>query len=93
MRTLADAGAEYVTLGLSPLSRHSRFAASRMPAWLRFALRRVRAHGRRFYNFEGLDRFKSKFDPPAWEEIVAIADTPRFPPWALWAIGGAFLRR
>jgi phosphatidylglycerol lysyltransferase len=90
MRALADGGARYVTLGLSPLSRHSRFDIARMPLWLRLSLRWVRAHGRRFYDFEGLDRFKTKFRPEHWEEIVAIADSPRFPPRALWAIAAAF---
>ena len=90
MRAVAADGAHYLTLGLSPLSRHSRFELARMPRWLRLALRWVRAHGRRFYNFEGLDRFKSKFAPDEWEEIVALADAPRFPPRALWAIAAAF---
>jgi len=90
MRALAADGAQYVTLGLAPLSQHSRFDSQRMPRWLRLVLRWVRAHGRRFYNFEGLDRFKAKFAPDAWEEIVALADTPRFSPRALWAIAAAF---
>jgi phosphatidylglycerol lysyltransferase len=92
MRLLASEGSHYVTLGLSPLSEHSRFDRSRMPPWLRAALRLVRAHGRRFYNFQGLDQFKSKFEPDLWEEIVVLADRPRFPFRALWAIAGAFSR-
>lgn len=90
MRAVAADGARYVTLGLSPLSRHSRFDSHRMPRWVRLVLRWVRAHGRRFYNFEGLDRFKSKFSPDEWEEIVALADSPHFSPRALWAIAAAF---
>ncbi|MEP6990384.1 MAG: DUF2156 domain-containing protein [bacterium] len=90
MRALAASGSTYVTLGLSPLSRHSRFDTARMPHWLRLTLRFVRAHGRRFYNFEGLDTFKSKFEPQEWEEIVAIANAPSFPWRALWAIAAAF---
>lgn len=90
MRAVAADGARYATLGLAPLSRHSGFDATRMPRWLRFTLRWVRAHGRRFYDFEGLDRFKAKFRPHAWEEIVALADAPRFPLRAMWAIAGAF---
>jgi phosphatidylglycerol lysyltransferase len=90
MRALAADGARYVTLGLAPLSRHSRFDNERMPRWLRLVLRWVRAHGRRFYNFEGLDQFKAKFAPDEWEEIVALADTPHFTPRALWAIAAAF---
>lgn len=90
MRTVAAEGAEYATLGLAPLSRHSRYDDQRSPLWLRFLLRWVRAHGRRFYNFEGLDAFKSKFEPHAWEEIVAISYGRRFPPRALYAIAAAF---
>ncbi len=92
MRALGASGARYVTLGLSPLSRHSRFDGRRMPAWLRLALRLVRAHGRRFYNFEGLDAFKRKFEPDDWEEIVALAPARSFPLRALWAIAAAFAR-
>lgn len=90
MRSLHAEGARYVTLGLSPLSMHSRFDRSRMSWWLRTALRLVRAHGRRFYNFEGLDRFKQKFEPDDWEEIVALAPGRVFPVRALWAIAGVF---
>jgi phosphatidylglycerol lysyltransferase len=90
MRALADEGAEYVTLGLAPLSRQSRQAGAAEPAWLRFVLRWVRAHGRRFYDFDGLDRFKSKFAPEHWEEIIAIDDRGPFSMRALWAIAAAF---
>ena len=90
MRALAADSAEYVTLGLSPLSRHSRYEGPEAPAWLALVLRWLRAHGRRFYDFDGLDRFKSKFRPEAWEEIIAIDDRAPFSPRALWAITGAF---
>jgi phosphatidylglycerol lysyltransferase len=90
MRAVHADGAQYVTLGLSPLSAHSRFDRRRMVAWLRVALRLVRAHGRRFYDFEGLDRFKQKFEPEEWEEIVALVPGTRFPVRALWAIAGVF---
>lgn len=90
IRRLDAEGARYVTLGLSPLSVHSSFDSRRMPWWLRTTLRLVRAHGRRFYDFEGLDRFKQKFDPHWWEEIVALAPGCRFPVRVLWAIAGVF---
>ena len=90
MRTLAEAGARYVTLGLAPLSGHSSYDRLPNPLWLRAALRWIRAHGRRFYNFEGLDAFKSKFEPQEWEEITAISYGKRFPPASLYAIVAAF---
>jgi phosphatidylglycerol lysyltransferase len=50
----------------------------------------VRLHGARFYNFDGLDAFKAKFNPEKWEPIYAIAEGASFPPRALYAIAGAF---
>ena len=91
MRQLADEGARYVTLGLSPLSPHA--TADRTdanPLWLRALLGWVRAHGRRFYNFEGLDRFKAKFSPHRWEPVYAISVEPRFSVRTLRAIAEAF---
>jgi phosphatidylglycerol lysyltransferase len=93
MRALAASGAGAVTMGLAPLSRRAGDdAARRLPPWLALVLAWARLHGRRFYDFGGLDAFKAKFRPDAWEPISAIADGPRFPPRALWAIAGAFSR-
>lgn len=90
MRALARDGATYVTLGLSPLSSHAFEVDGANPLWLRVLLGWVRAHGRRFYNFEGLDRFKSKFAPDRWEPVYAIYARPRFSLGALRAIAAAF---
>jgi phosphatidylglycerol lysyltransferase len=90
MHALAADGARYVTLGLAPLSRHGPAPAHRDPAWLRLLLGWVRAHGRRFYDFAGLDAFKAKLDPQRWEPIFAIANQPRFSPGMLHAIAAAF---
>lgn len=90
IRTVAGEGARYATLGLSPLSRHAPPHAPGNPAWLRLALGWVRAHGTRFYNFRGLDAFKAKLRPDAWEPVYAIANTPTFTPRALYAIAHAF---
>jgi len=90
MRALAGSGATYVTLGLSPLSSHAFEIGTANPLWLRVLLRWVRAHGRRFYNFEGLDRFKSKFAPDRWEPVYAIYARRRFSLAALRAIAVAF---
>jgi phosphatidylglycerol lysyltransferase len=84
------AGSEYVTLGLSPLSQHSAAALRDNPAWLRWILGWMRAHGRRFYNFAGLDAFKRKFRPTSWEPVYAICNRPSFSPAALYAIACAF---
>ncbi len=83
--------AEYFTLGLAPLSRRGGPPPDAgVPLWLRLTLRWVRAHGRRFYDFDGLDAFKAKFQPEHWEPIYAIARGRAFPPQALYAIAGAF---
>lgn len=93
VRTLAADGAAYVTLGLSPLSRRAPAADAagrREPLWLRLVLRWARAHGRRFYDFDGLDAFKAKFRPERWEPVYAIANEPRFSPSTLHAVAAAF---
>jgi phosphatidylglycerol lysyltransferase len=90
MRALAADGFRYVTLGLSPLSKHAGIDSREGPLWLRALLRWVRAHGTRFYNFEGLDRFKAKFQPERWEPVYAIANEPRFSARTLYAIAAAF---
>ena len=73
VRTVSADGAEYLTLGLSPLSDRAGAPAAENPFWLRTMLGWVRAHGRRFYNFEGLEAFKTKFQPVRWEPVYAIA--------------------
>lgn len=87
---LADAGAAYITLGLAPLARRRREAIATEPPWLRIVLGWMRAHGRRFYDFGGLEAFKTKFRPTRWEPVYAIANEPRFSPRFLYAIAGAF---
>jgi phosphatidylglycerol lysyltransferase len=89
MRALAASGTRAVTMGLSPLSPHGPPLVT-SPRWLGMALRWVRAHGRRFYDFDGLDRFKAKFRPDAWEPIHAMDHAPRFTLRSLHAIAGAF---
>jgi phosphatidylglycerol lysyltransferase len=87
---VAGEGAEYLTLGLSPLSHRARVPLGRNPLWLRATLAWIRAHGRRFYNFDGLDAFKAKFRPESWESIFAVANEPRMSPRTLYAIAAAF---
>jgi phosphatidylglycerol lysyltransferase len=89
VRALAKEGAGYVTLGLAPLSR--AVPQGPVPSWpVRLLLSWVRVHGRRFYNFEGLENFKRKFQPEGWEPIYAVTDRRRVSPRTLYAIAGAF---
>jgi phosphatidylglycerol lysyltransferase len=91
MRTFAAESSEFVTLGLAPLSQHvPPLLVPPEPLWLRFVLGWVRLHGRRFYNFAGLDRFKARLRPVRWDPVYAIAARPHFPPGMLYAIAGAF---
>ena len=90
IRKLSDEGFEYITLGLSPLSKRANIERFDNPAWLRLLLGWMRRHGRRFYNFDGLDHFKSKLSPEYWEPVFAISNEPRFSGGTLWAIASAF---
>ncbi|HZK77652.1 MAG TPA: DUF2156 domain-containing protein [Gemmatimonadaceae bacterium] len=83
-------GADYVTLGLAPLAKRDVIPHESEPHWLRLALRLTGAHGKRFYNFGGLERFKAKFQPDKWEPVYAIQRARSFSPRALYAIAGAF---
>ena len=89
-RVLAEDGCEYVTLGLSPLSRRAKIEVFDNPAWLRFLLAWMRKHGQRFYNFDGLDRFKAKLKPEYWEAVFAISSERQFSGKTLYAIAVAF---
>lgn len=84
------ARSEYVTLGLAPLSSRAGGTDVVDPWWLRWMLRWVRAHGRRFYNFDGLDRFKAKFDPEWWDPVFAVTNQAAFQPRTLYAVAQAF---
>ena len=90
IRSLADDGCDYITLGLSPLSKRARIEPFDNPLWLRFLLGWMRKHGQRFYNFDGLDRFKSKLCPEYWEPIFAISNEREFSGRTLYAIALAF---
>ncbi|MDP4199724.1 MAG: DUF2156 domain-containing protein [Bacteroidota bacterium] len=89
---LAEDGFDYLTLGLSPLIPFGGYLPEAPPAFIRFLLRWARAHGKRFYDFEGLEFFKAKFEPESWEPIYAIANEPRFSVRTLYSIACAFTR-
>lgn len=58
MRTVAEEGSRYVTLGLAPL-------AGDVSPWLGFA----RALSAALYDFDGVRRFKAKLRPETWTTI------------------------
>lgn len=90
VRAVAAAGAEFVTMGIVPLSRRAPASSEGEPTWLRFVTSWVRAHGRRFYDFDGLDWFKAKFHPDYWEPVHAVSREPEFSFRTLYAIASAF---
>lgn len=99
-RRIAAEGARFVSLGIVPLSRRAA-GPDAAPWWLRGAFAWGRAHGRRFYNFDGLDRFKAKLRPDDWQPVYAIFNAPAPTIPLLWGmleavVGGpplAFLGR
>ncbi|MDR3688768.1 MAG: DUF2156 domain-containing protein [Fimbriimonas sp.] len=93
IRAVAESGAEYVTMGIVPLSLHGLPNPLPNPRWLIALTNWVRAHGRRFYNFDGLDWFKTKFRPQQWEPIYVISKEDRFSMRSLLAIAAAFSDR
>lgn len=90
MRALAEGGYDYVTLGLSPLSKRAQIEPFQNPLWLRILLAWMRKHGQRFYNFDGLDAFKAKLQPEKWEPVFAISNERRLSFRTLYAIASAF---
>ena len=90
VRELCDEGDEYVTLGLSPLSKRADIEPFDNPLWLRILLAWMRKHGQRFYNFDGLDAFKAKLTPESWEPVFAISNEPVFSAGTLYSIALAF---
>ncbi|MEM6325999.1 MAG: DUF2156 domain-containing protein [Bacteroidota bacterium] len=69
---LASTEADLLTLGMAPLSTHAPLSDPAPPRHVRALLAWMRAHARRFYNFEGLERFKAKFEPHAWEPLYLL---------------------
>jgi phosphatidylglycerol lysyltransferase len=89
---LAEEGYEYLTMGLSPLTQQAQTELPETSPTIRFLLAWARAHGKRFYDFEGLEFFKTKFEPEYWEPIYAISNEPKFSLRALYAIACAFTK-
>lgn len=90
LNAFAAEGHTYATLGMVVLSSHVREQMAANPPWLRTMFAFARAHGRRFYNYDGLERFREKLRPDAWDPIYLISSVRPFPFAALYAAGAAF---
>ncbi len=90
MRRFAAEGRVYATLGLVALASQAASASASNPWWFRLLTRFARAHANRFYNFRGLERFRTKMSPGSWETIYAISNERNFSLRTLYAIGAAF---
>jgi phosphatidylglycerol lysyltransferase len=90
MRRFAEEGRIYATLGLVALSSHAARASAINPWWLRLMMSFARAHATRFYNFRGLERFRTKMSPAHWETVYAISNERSFSLRTLYAMGEAF---
>jgi phosphatidylglycerol lysyltransferase len=90
MQHLAARGADYATLGVSPLSRRAGIVQTTQPLLVRIALTCIRTYGRRLYNFEGLDTYKAKFLPEWWEPVYVLTREPHTSLRTLYAVAGAF---
>lgn len=88
---LAEEGYEFLTMGLIPFSKS--VMASPLPWWLRAGGNLARAYGKRFYNFQGLEVFKSKFKPHFWETVYAVVPEPKIRPIHIIAIAQAFTQK
>jgi len=89
-RTIASEGSTWATLGLAALSSTAPASSTAPPLVVRALLSWTRAHARRFYNFEGLERFKAKFRPESWEPVRLFVDQPTVTLPTLYALADAF---
>ncbi|MFV9505283.1 MAG: phosphatidylglycerol lysyltransferase domain-containing protein [Oscillochloridaceae bacterium umkhey_bin13] len=90
MRAAANQGATLVTLGFTPLAHLNAATAPTAPALVRFVFTAMRKHGQAFYNFAGLEAFRTRLHPEAWEPIYALCDEPHISVTTLYALVAAF---
>jgi phosphatidylglycerol lysyltransferase len=90
MQRFASDDCHFATLGLVALAQAAKAEIRRNPWWLRPLMQFARLHANRFYNFEGLEQFRVKMSPLAWETIYAISNEPQFSIPTLYSIGAAF---
>lgn len=78
------------TLGLVPLSTFAPLSEAAPPPTVRALLAWTRAHATRFYNFEGLQRFKAKFVPDRWRPLHLVTDGRPITVFTFHAVAAAF---
>src|SRR5437763_6595699 len=84
---LAACGAKCATLGTSPLAKDGEQVVMSGHRLIERMVHRVALRLERFYNFEGLRRFKSKFVPSWWEgEYVLVPLGMAVPAFVTYAI-------
>lgn len=89
MRILAERGFTFCTLGLVALSRQTP-AMRDNPLWVNGLFTAARLTGERLYHFDGLERFRLKLAPAAWEPVHIVVNSRRFAPGTLPAAARAF---
>lgn len=90
MRAFALRDSTWATMGLVALSPNAGAAMARNPRWIRLATTWMGAHFNRFYNFRGIDAFRTRLRPQAWEPQHVITSTGRLLPHDLLPVIEAF---
>lgn len=93
MAAVAAEGAAFATLGLVPLSSFAPPSHPPPSPALRLLLRWTRAHARRFYRFDGLERFKAKYRPGRWEPLHLVVPGTHVGIRDLYAVADVFAGR
>lgn len=90
VNSLAEQQVSYVTLGLAPLSAHTPSPYASQRPHINLTMKLVRFLGQYLYNFAGLDTFKAKFHPQAWQPILAVVPQRAISLRTLYAITAVF---
>ena len=90
VRQLATEGAAVVSLGIVPLASRAPLSDPAPPAAVRLLLAWMRAHARRFYRFDGLEWFKTKYRPEHWRPVYVATSGPRVGLRSLAAVADVF---
>lgn len=80
------------TLGLVPLSTFAPLSEHAPDLFVRALLAWTRAHATRFYNFDGLQRFKAKFVPDRWRPLHLVTDGRPITVFTFHDVAAAFAR-